>query len=185
MKRKEEMKKILLTFILLSPTIFSQQAHADVLITFKDHTSHVWTSHYQKGNEYCTMKEFGEYCVDKTDVASIKEVSSDTKGSEYGASAVGASGRSEQLDESIKALESLNCNQLRTANTAAAAEKYRNECMTKEQQDTWDQEQQRQESLRRQAAAEEQRIKAEEAQAKRQKEHESNAAEKPQRKSYR
>jgi len=179
------MTKILFAFMLLCPTMFSQQANADVLITFKDHTSHVWTSHYKKGNEYCTMKQFGEYCVDKTDVASITEVSSDTKGSEYGASVVGASGLSERLDENIKALDSLNCNQLRTANTAVAAEKYRNECMTKEQQDTWDKEHQRKELLHRQTAMEEEKIRAEEAQTKRQKELENNDAQKPQRRSYR
>ena len=179
------MKKIVFALMLLYPAMLSQQAHADVLITFKDHTSHVWASYYNKGNECCTMKEFGEYCVDKTDIASIKEVASGAKGSEYGASAVGASGRPEQRDENIKALDSLNCNQLRAANTAAAAEQYRSECMTKEQRETWDQEQDRKELKRREAAAEEERIKAEEAQARSQKERESKAAEKPQRRSYR
>jgi hypothetical protein len=70
--------------------VFScQTAHADWLLKFKDNTSNVWPSYFEKGAQYCTMKPFGEYCVRKADLTSIREVPAGTEASDYSVSSLG------------------------------------------------------------------------------------------------
>lgn len=90
------MKKLLMIAVLVS---FSQVAQADWLIKFKDKTANVWPSYYQKGSDYCTTKSFGEYCVRRSDVASIKEVPEGTEATEYGMSTLGSSEAEQRRQE--------------------------------------------------------------------------------------
>jgi hypothetical protein len=177
------MKKIIvLCFMLLAQT-----TQGEVLVRFKDQTSHVWSSYYLKGAEYCTMKTFGEYCVEKADVVSIKEVPPETEGSEYSVSSVGEASATttERRDENLEALKSLDCSQLRAANTERALEQYRNECLTREEQVAWDEQQYRKAEQIRQARAEEKEAKAEAERIAREKERERRKNEKPQRRTWR
>lgn len=132
------MKKII--FMLILSGLFSQVAHADILVRLKDGTASVWKSYYQKASSYCTIKEIGEICWEKTDVASIKEVPAGTRASEYDLSvAEGADPEvvGQRRDENTAALKSLNCAQLKAANTKAAKAQYRNECYTPEEKAAW------------------------------------------------
>ncbi|MEK6742225.1 MAG: hypothetical protein AABZ15_01355 [Nitrospirota bacterium] len=80
------MKVIMLAAFL----IFScHTAHADWLLRFKDKTANVWPSYFEKDSQYCTMKTFGEYCVRKSDLVSIKEVPAGTEASDYSVSSLG------------------------------------------------------------------------------------------------
>jgi len=144
--------------------VIVQTAHADVMLQFKDKTAHVWDSYYEKAGQYCTMKSFGEFCVQKKDVVSIKNVPPGTEASEYGVSSMGPA--AQDYDDRLKALHSLNCTQLRASTSDTAKEHYRNECMTRAEQDAWDEQQKR-----KAASLKEEREKqrAEEAEAARKK----------------
>ncbi len=74
------MKKLIVVAVLV---FFAQVAHADYLLKFRDGSAHVWGKYYAKGKEYCTMMDIGEYCVEKKDVAFIKQVPDGTPSSEY------------------------------------------------------------------------------------------------------
>jgi hypothetical protein len=165
------MKKMILFCLVL----VSSSAQADILFKFKDQSAHVWTGYYAKGNEYCTLKSFGEYCTSRQDVVSITTVPPGTEASEYGISTLGGSDIESTRDDNIKALDSLNCTQLRASTSRAAQEAYRNECLSRDQQLVWDEEQQRTESLRREAQIEEERVRHEEEKKMKRKEQERKA----------
>ena len=156
--------------ILLCLVLLTSSAQADSLFTFKDGSAHVWASYYVKRNEYCTIKPFGEYCVGKNDVVSIKTVLPGTQASEYGISTLGDSDLEQQRDDNLNALESLKCSQLRASTSKTAQEAYRRECLSREQQEVWDEEEMRNEGLRREVRAEEERVRQEEEKKKRQSE---------------
>lgn len=88
---------IVIVFILLC----SQVASADTMLRFKDGTAFVWEPFYVKGSNYCTEKEYGEICVPKNTVKSLKEVPAGTEASEYGMSVV-------EVDESVAARKQEN-----------------------------------------------------------------------------
>ena len=165
------MKKIALLCLVLFPSF----ASADSLFKFKDGSAHVWGSYYNKGNQYCTMKSFGEYCVDRSDVLSIATVPPGTAASEYGVSSLGDSGVEQQREDNMKALESLNCTQLQTSTSTKAQEMYRDQCLSREQKKEWDEEQVRKEAQQREAQTEAARAKHEEDSKKRRKELEQKA----------
>lgn len=75
--------------IALCFALFAETASADVMLKFNDGTANVWESYYENGTQYCTKKSFGEYCVLKKDVISIKEVPAGTQATEYSMSTVG------------------------------------------------------------------------------------------------
>ncbi len=130
--------------------LLAMPAMADVMLSFKDGTRNVWTAYYAKGKEYCTKKEFGEYCVQKSDVVSIKEVPAGTEASVYGITSGGDSELLEQRrEENSAALKSLNCTQLKASNTAASKAQYRNECFTPEEKKAWNEKVRRDEDRQR------------------------------------
>lgn len=131
--------------------ICAQTAHADYMLQFKDKTANVWAVYYAKGKEYCTKKEFGEYCVQKSDVVSIKEVSAGTEASEYGITTSGGDPEmlEQRREENRAALMSLNCTQLKASNTKASKAQYRNECFTPEEKKVWNEKVQSDEERKR------------------------------------
>ena len=162
------MKKL----IVLCLVLVSSSSPADTLFRFKDGSANVWASYYAKGGQYCTMKSYGEYCVDRADVVTIATVPPGTPASEYSVSSLGDSELEQRRDSNSKALDSLNCLQLKTSTTQKAQEQYRTECLNNEQRYEWDEEQARTRSLQREARQQEESARNEEERTKRQKERE-------------
>ncbi len=157
------MKKI----IVLCLVLFSSSANADSLFRFKDGSAHVWESYYAKGGQYCTMKSYGEYCVNRSDVVSIKDVPAGTSASEYSVSSLGDS--EVDRDANLRALDSLNCEQLKASTAQKAQEQYRRECLSREQRQELEEEQARMEWTDREARAQDERARYEEEQRRKQK----------------
>lgn len=51
----------------------AHQVAAEPELTFRDGRTIVWPSCVEKGAQYCTHLEFGEVCVQKSDVVSIRD----------------------------------------------------------------------------------------------------------------
>lgn len=85
-RRIAAMKSLMMIALVL---LCAAPAVADVKLDFKDGTSTVWSAYYVRGAQYCTDLGYGEYCINKTDVKKIAEVSEGTEGSEYSVSALG------------------------------------------------------------------------------------------------
>ena len=119
----------LLRMILPAVVMFAvSPAQADVLLKFKDGTANVWEGYSEKGNQYCTQKSIGEYCVLKKDVLSVQEVPPGTQASEYGVSSLGDKNVSKKREENVRSLSRFNCDELSKLNTPAARKAYAAEC---------------------------------------------------------
>jgi hypothetical protein len=102
-KRRPAMKEIIVA--LLTLLICSGVAGADSVLRFKDGSTNVWDNIYVKGKEYCTKKTIGEFCVQKTDVQSVKEVAGGTEKAIYSA-AVASTDKDNIMDDPFA---ELNC----------------------------------------------------------------------------
>lgn len=57
----------IIVLLLLSP------AFTEVEITMKNGKTFTWVSYTEENGHYCTIKEFGSFCVSKSNVASLRE----------------------------------------------------------------------------------------------------------------
>jgi len=66
------MKTLITTVSLI---LCAHAAQADTLLEFRDRSTYVWASMYEKGSEFCTMRaKNDELCVEKSDVVRITRV---------------------------------------------------------------------------------------------------------------
>ncbi|OGL45268.1 MAG: hypothetical protein A2W05_03960 [Candidatus Schekmanbacteria bacterium RBG_16_38_10] len=64
------MKKFipLILFFILTGFVYAEEK---VAITSKSGITYHWDNYFEKDNNYCTMKSYGEFCVQKSNIASI------------------------------------------------------------------------------------------------------------------
>jgi len=74
---------IVVSILLAAAILFPMYCSAAELLTFKDGTSMTFQTRHVKGDQFCTSRASGEFCVQRNDV---KEVTLTDRGSEFEAS---------------------------------------------------------------------------------------------------
>lgn len=67
------MKKLILLLLLAFP---AGVCHAEYEVRLNDGVTLIWREYTVEGNQYCTQKELGKFCIPKSDVAVLKEIRS-------------------------------------------------------------------------------------------------------------
>jgi CubicO group peptidase (beta-lactamase class C family) len=64
-------KKLIIIFLIMS---MASICRADYELRLNDGVTLTWREFTVEGNQYCTQKEFGKFCLSKNDVVSLKEI---------------------------------------------------------------------------------------------------------------
>src|SRR5574341_280633 len=68
-------KKLIIIFLLMS---MAGICRADYELRLDDGVTLIWREYSVEGSQYCTHKEFGKFCILKSDVLALKEISDGT-----------------------------------------------------------------------------------------------------------
>ncbi len=69
------MKKLIIIFLLMSTAGICR---ADYELRLNDGVTLTWREYFVGGDQYCTQKEFGKFCILKSDVLALKEIKDGT-----------------------------------------------------------------------------------------------------------
>ncbi len=69
------MKKLIIIFLLMSTASICR---ADYELRLNDGVTLTWPAYSIEGSQYCTQKEFGKFCIQKSDVVALKEIKDET-----------------------------------------------------------------------------------------------------------
>jgi len=59
---------------------FAHDAAAEIELRFRDGSTLVWPSIVEKGGQLCTQMDYGEVCVQKSEVASVRNTDREAEG---------------------------------------------------------------------------------------------------------